>query len=134
MVIAAIGDSEVLLLHPGTILLQPGAANYAIFIVLSGQLGAYLGDPNQGDTFIPINPGECLGELSAIDGKPVSALVKVIAEARVLRLTQETFWNQLMALPGVARNLLAVLAERMRRKRQTGLIPFVRGLLRTKAG
>jgi sigma-B regulation protein RsbU (phosphoserine phosphatase) len=114
-VIEAIGDSEVLLLPPNDVLLQPGDANNMVYLVLSGQLAAILGEGGALDRQIPIFPGECLGELSAIDGKPVSALVKVIVEARVLRLSQDVFWNRLMAVPGVARNLLAVLAQRMRR-------------------
>ena len=51
----------------------------------------------------------------------MSALVKVMTEARVLRLTQDTFWNRLMAVPGVARNLMVVLAERMRRNTEAML-------------
>lgn len=114
-VIEAVSNSEVLSLAAGETLLAPGTANDFVFVVLSGQLGAVLGDHRSPDTVIPIGPGECLGELSAIDGKPVSALVLVLAEARVLRLSQDVFWNRLIAVPGVARNLLGVLARRMRR-------------------
>lgn len=117
----AIGDSEVVRLQAGNILLRPGEANTMVYLVLAGQLGAYLGGASQCEKSIPIGPGECLGELSAIDGKPVSALVKVMTEARVLRLTQDTFWNRLMAVPGVARNLMVVLAERMRRNTEAML-------------
>lgn len=120
-VIAAIGDSEVLQLQPGDTLLTPGEANDKVFLVLAGQLCAYLGNDSQQDAAIPISVGECLGELSAIDGKPVSALVKAITESRILRLTQDTFWNRLMAVPGVARNLMVVLAERMRRNTEAML-------------
>ena len=59
--------------------------------------------------------------MSAIDGKPVSALVKAITETRVLRLSQDVFWNRLMAVPGVARNLLVVLTMRMRRNTEVML-------------
>lgn len=117
----AIGDSEVLQLQPGDILLTPGKANDKVFLVLSGQLGAFLDSRSAPEAAIPMAPGECLGELSAIDGKPVSALVKALTESRVLRLSQDVFWNRLMAVPGVARNLLVVLSARMRRNTEVML-------------
>lgn len=120
-IIEAIGDSEVLQLEPGETLLMPGEANDRVFLVLSGRLGAFLDSHSAPEAAIPIAPGECLGELSAIDGKPVSALVKAITESRVLRLSQDVFWNRLMAVPGVARNLLVVLSARMRRNTEVML-------------
>jgi sigma-B regulation protein RsbU (phosphoserine phosphatase) len=53
--------------------------------------------------------------MSVIDGKPVSALVAAVTQARVLALPSATFWSRLSPLPGVSRNLLAMLSERMRR-------------------
>src|SRR5262249_32446721 len=64
---------------------------------------------------------ECVGELSAIDGKPASALVRAESDARVLTLPPGLFWSRLMPMPAVARNLLASLAERMRRSTDTML-------------
>lgn len=119
-VLDAIDDQEILVLEPGEVLLRPGEANDAIFLVLSGRLGVRIGDVDA-DRVIPVLPGECLGELSAIDNKPVSALVTVTETARVLRIAQDVFWNRLMVVPGVARNLLTVLAQRMRRNTQAML-------------
>jgi sigma-B regulation protein RsbU (phosphoserine phosphatase) len=117
----AVGSSEILVLQPGETLLRPGQANATVFLVLAGKLGAYLGDSIASGGVIPIGPGECLGELSAIDGKPVSARVEALSETRLLKLSQDTFWNRLMAVPGVARNLMTVLAERMRRNTESML-------------
>lgn len=117
----AIGDSTVLVLEAGATLLRPGEANDTVFLILSGELGAQLGDSQNPDLIIPMFAGDCLGELSAIDGKPVSALVKAITRSRVLSLPQDVFWNRLMAVPGVARNLLGVLANRMRRNTEVML-------------
>lgn len=114
-VISAIGDSEVLLLQPGEILLTPGSQNDTVYLVLSGGLTAHLDSGSPIEAAISIEPGECVGELSAIDGRPVSALVKAALESRVLRLSGKLFWDRLMVIPSVARNLLVVLAERMRR-------------------
>ncbi len=112
---AALAECEVLLLPAGTALLRAGEANRNVFILLSGKLVAQLGDDLNPDTAIEISPGECVGELSAIDGKPISAQVLAVAAVRVLRLDREVFWNRLLLLRGVAENLMTTLTERMRR-------------------
>ncbi len=114
-VIDAIGDAQVIDLMPDDVLLRPGDANDTVYLVLSGGLAAYLDSSGKPGDAIAIPAGECLGELSAIDGKPVSALVKASVPSRVLPLSQDLFWIRLMAVPGVARNLMALLAARMRR-------------------
>src|SRR5262249_9194247 len=55
------------------------------------------------------------GELSIIDGKPVSAYVIAGAGSRVLIVPQDVFWARILPHPGIARNLLQMLTERMRR-------------------
>lgn len=114
-IIEAIGESVVTSLDVGEVLLRPGEANNNVYLVLSGELAAHLDSNGKLSDAIRIEPGECLGELSAIDGKSVSALVKAVAVSRILTLSQDVFWNRLMAVPGVARNLMVVLAARMRR-------------------
>lgn len=108
-------ESEVLILPPDATLLRPEVPNDSVFILLSGELAAYLDIEQNPEAAITIAPGECIGELSAIDGKPVSALVVAKSESRVLRLTQDVFLNKLMAIPGVARNMFVSLTKRMRR-------------------
>ena len=114
-VIDAIRDCEIRFLPAGAILLQPGEANDTIYLLLSGQLAAYLDSALLPAAGIPIRPGESVGEMSAIDGKPVSAFVVALTEARVLSLPGMLFWSRLGPIPSVTRNLLAVLSERMRR-------------------
>ncbi|MFO1324450.1 MAG: SpoIIE family protein phosphatase [Burkholderiales bacterium] len=114
-VIDAIRDCEIRTLPAGAMLLRPGEANDTLYVLLSGQLAAYLDGAMLPDTGIPIRAGESVGEMSAIDGKPVSAFVVALTEARVLSLPGALFWSRLGPLPGVTRNLLAVLSERMRR-------------------
>jgi sigma-B regulation protein RsbU (phosphoserine phosphatase) len=112
-------DSEVLLLPAGTPLLRPGEQNQSVFILLSGEVAAHLDDSL--NVAIPIPPGECIGELSAIDGKHVSALVLAITDAQVLKLSRDVFWNRVMAVPGVASKLMITLTERTRRSNEMAL-------------
>ena len=116
-----LADCEVLLLPAGTPLLRPGETNHNVYTLLSGQIAAHLDANLSPDAAIAISSGECVGELSAIDGKPVSALVLALTDARVLELSRDVFWYRLMALPGVAINLMATLAERMRKTNEVAL-------------
>lgn len=118
-VINILHQCDVLILPAGTPLLKPGAANDAVFVLLSGSLSACLDSDLNPDAAIPIAPGECIGEMSAIDGKPVTALVMATEEARVLKVTPDLFFNRLLTIPGVARNLMIALTERMRRTNET---------------
>lgn len=119
---AALAECEVVLLPAGEPLLRSGETNRTVFILLSGKLVAQLGEDANPDTAIEISPGECVGELSAIDGKPISAQVFAASDVRVLRLDREVFWNRLMLLRGVAENLMTTLTERMRRTNEKALV------------
>ncbi len=97
----------------GEVLLAPGGINHDIYLVLSGTLSVRIGADGSAPPLI-IESGECVGELSIIDGKPVSAFVVAERGCRVLVVSDLVFWSQIIALPGIARNLLAILSERMR--------------------
>lgn len=114
-----LNECEVLKLAPGTPLLKPGTQNDSVYILLYGSLAAYLDSDANPEASIPIAPGECIGEMSAIDGKPVTALVMATGDAHVLKVTPELFTNRLLTVPGVARNLMVALTERMRRTNES---------------
>jgi sigma-B regulation protein RsbU (phosphoserine phosphatase) len=113
----ALADCQVLLMPAGETLLRAGETNRNVYILLSGRLVVHLGtEPGvEAGIEFDILPGECIGELSAIDGKPISAMVRAASDARVLRLDSGVFWGRLMRLDGVAENLMITLTERMRR-------------------
>ncbi len=118
----ALADCEVLLLSAGDALLRLGERNQSVFILLSGKLSAHLGCDVNPATGIEIGAGEWIGELSAIDGKPISAQVVAATDARVLRLERDVFWKRLINLHGVAENLMMTLSERMRRSNEKSLV------------
>lgn len=117
----ALVASEVLALPAGTPLLRRGEANRDVFILLSGKLVVQMGDEPNPETSIEIAAGECIGELSAIDGKPITAMVVAVSDVRVLKLDRDTFWNRLMLMRGVGANLMRTLSERMRRSNEKAL-------------
>jgi sigma-B regulation protein RsbU (phosphoserine phosphatase) len=120
-VLAALRGCAVRELPAGAILLQPGENNSSIYILLDGELAAHLDARNDASPAIPILAGECVGELSALDGKPTSALVRVTSAAKLLELPGDVLRDQVLTLPGVAGNLLLALAERMRKANAAAL-------------
>lgn len=109
----AIADAPIREADTGEILLVPGQTNNAIHLLISGRLRIHLDHAESAD-YIPIEEGGCFGELSIIDGRPVSAFVVADQPSRIVTLNEDVMWQRLVTHPGVARNLLKVLSERMR--------------------
>jgi sigma-B regulation protein RsbU (phosphoserine phosphatase) len=116
-----LSQCEVRQLKAGTDLLRPGEPNDSIYVLLRGELVVYLSPDARRDQGIAIQPGSCIGEYSAIDRLPVSALVRCEADAELLHLSGPFFWKHLVPLPGVARNLMRGLTERARTANQLAM-------------
>jgi len=108
----------------GSSLLRPGQENSSIFVILEGTVSVHLDAEaagTDGVEGIPLQVGQCIGELSAIDGLPASALVRAETDATVLELAPPVLWTRIVPLPGVARNLMRSLTERMRLTNQLAM-------------
>jgi diguanylate cyclase (GGDEF)-like protein len=101
------------LLAAGDTLLQQGAQNATLYLVLDGQLRVYLSGRDLPE-HTQLNPGECVGEMSVIDGRRASALVIAAQNTRLLAIDNEIIWSLIEASYGIARNLLAILSGRIR--------------------
>lgn len=121
LLVRLLSRCEVRRLSAGTVLLRPGQSNDSLYILLKGELMVYLSADITTGQGIPIQPGHCIGEYSAIDRLPVSALVRCEGEAEVLHLSGPFFWKRLVPLPGVARNMMRGLTERARTTNQLAL-------------
>ncbi|MFT4582484.1 MAG: sigma-B regulation protein RsbU (phosphoserine phosphatase) [Gammaproteobacteria bacterium] len=104
----------------GEALLEPGVANHHLYFLLSGQLEVRLQliDSPSVDT---IAVGECIGEMSIIDGLPTSAFVVATEPSSVISIHGNIFWSKIAIFPTVVRNLSRVLAERMRKRNDATL-------------
>ena len=118
---AVLQACEVLRVSAHTSLLLPSQSNRSVYIALSGTVVAHLGYQGRPQAPVTIPLGQCIGELSAIDGKPVSTLVIAMTDARVLRIPQEIFWGDLMTLNGVAENFRIILSDRVRKSKEQAL-------------
>ena len=108
-----LGACAALQLPSGTTLLAPGDHNGSLFLVTAGRLLVYLEDPS-GKHYLALKDGDCVGEMSFIDGRPASAHVLASTDSRVLEVDNKQVWKLIDGTPEFARNLLRVLASRVR--------------------
>jgi len=105
---------NVRVLAPGERLLARGeAASKDVFVVLSGKVAVHLAEVAPTSHTV-IEAGECVGEMSAIDGEDVSASVDAISPTRLLAIPEPIVWSLVNTSHAVARNLLYIAARRMR--------------------
>ena len=109
-----LSESEVLELPAGMTLIRPNEENHYIYLLLTGQMIVNLDSQFNLDNGITILPGQLIGESSVIDNKATSALVTVVSNCRVIKLSEDIFWNQLIPCPGIALNLMRIFTKRMR--------------------
>lgn len=112
LVQAMVSGCETRELAPGERLLKAGDENDALYLVLSGSLRVHLPEITQ--TIVPIRVGECAGELSLLDGHRVSADVRADGPTLVMAVERELLWWLMEQAPVVARNMLRMLAGRVR--------------------
>src|SRR5512140_3093767 len=96
----------------------------AVYVVRSGTISIVLNSPDGREMIIDeVHPGEMLGELEALTGKPRSAGATARANAEVLVVSPEAFLRAVESDPLLARRVLDVTARRLQKstRRQTDL-------------
>jgi CRP-like cAMP-binding protein len=109
-----IAESELITVFAYQTLIQFDTKNVYFYVVLDGSLNVYL-ENSINEHYISLIPGDCAGELSILDGGYTSARVVAASDSRLLRINEETLWRLVMASHGFARNLLFLLAKRIRK-------------------
>lgn len=100
-------------LADGDLLIEPGPHNGRMYIVLDGRLSVHLETLDQ-DPVATLGAGECVGELSLIDGSERSAFAVATGSAQIVEVDQTTLDALLEESPHVSRNMMKLLAERLR--------------------
>jgi CRP-like cAMP-binding protein len=120
LVIPLLKKCEIKSLNKGEIILKIGDKNNHLYWLLSGSLKVYLSIPESSriDQKIgfTIAPGESFGEMSIVDNSPVSACVAATKDCYFLAMHEQVFWEQLICLPGIVKNLMQVLSNRLRQR------------------
>jgi len=110
----ALAASRIQRFADGALLRRPGERSTGILFVLSGRLRVHLDAPDSAG-FFTIEAGDCVGELSVIDGRPASAYVVADAGCRILFVDAETLFDRLLPIPEVNRKFMVMLTDRVRR-------------------
>ena len=96
------------------ILITPGQPRRFIYLLLSGRLSVHL-NKLMTDPILILEPGEVAGEMSVVDHQPASAYVVAQEGCRVLVMNDKAIWALVDRCPIVARNLLFILSQHVRR-------------------
>jgi CRP-like cAMP-binding protein len=94
----------------GSILTREGQPGRVMFVVLEGEAEVLRGDRK----IQKLRPGDVVGELSLIDGRPRSATVRAVSDVHLLELAGDDFLSVVDRSPRLARNLLRSLSQRLR--------------------
>lgn len=105
---------DVIEIDEGNTLIERGAKNEYVFVVLRGSLRVQHDDA-QLPHHVLLRPGDCAGEVSVIDGRGATASVVTNERTRLLRIARDTLWYLVGSTEAAARNLLLIFSGRMRR-------------------
>lgn len=105
-------EGEVRTLEEGEVLIEARESNRTIYLILSGRLTIQL--QRELNPIAVLGPGDVAGELSYIDGQLTTACAIAGVPTRVLALDKQLMTSILETSPDVNRNLLFVLARRVR--------------------
>jgi CRP/FNR family transcriptional regulator, cyclic AMP receptor protein len=97
-------------LTKGTVMTHQGAVGGLAYVIVTGQAEV----TRDGKQIARLGPGDVVGELSLIDGKPRSATVTATTDLEVLELDGEDLRTLMKKAPPVVRKLLEALAQRVR--------------------
>lgn len=99
-------------LRAGEKLFGTGDQGDAIYLIRHGSVGVQV----DGAEVVQLGIGECLGEMSLIDGAPRSASSFARQDSELLRIRSSDFETVVRTQPGVVSAMLGTLAERLRQQ------------------
>lgn len=120
-------------LERGDHLLEADAANGHLYLILGGEFRVYLQGRDMPEQAV-LTGGDCVGEISLLDGQPASALVLAAQDTEVLAIPHDVLWSMVDCSHGVARNLLAIISGRVRDSNQALVAMQERSLEFEEAG
>jgi len=98
-------------LAPGAVLFHEGDEGDAMFAVVDGEVELC----RDGSRIEVVGPGGILGEMALIDSAARSADATALTAAKVVRVDRRRFTFLVQEHPTFALNVMAVMAERLRK-------------------
>jgi CRP-like cAMP-binding protein len=106
-------------LKRGEILVAQGENRNALYIILTGHTRVVVTDSKGREVILAtLHSGECVGEMSLIDGEPHSATVVADVEVDVLILGRDDFLRCLSESPAMCFAVMHALVQRLRKAGQ----------------
>lgn len=100
---------------PGAVLMQMEQPGEAVYLLRAGTLQVVADQPDGESVILAIlGPGALVGEMGVVQRGGRSATVIAMERCDLLWMHCDDFWRCLDELPALARNLTAILAQRLR--------------------
>ena len=98
-----------------TTVLWHGRAAQAVFIILGGTVKVFYTSRDRADAILAVcGAGELLGEISAVDGEPISANVATLETSLFWVIERDDFLHCLRTTPEMSLNLVRCTMRRLR--------------------
>lgn len=110
---ALLDDCHYQELDEGDVILSTDEESHFLYVLLKGRLVIKMA----ADDDLPLSivePGECIGEMCIIDSRAPSIEVSATENTTVLAIERETLWRMISISHEISRNLLYIMAERVR--------------------
>jgi len=112
--LAAVMDLRVV--RAGEVVFREGDGGDSLFCVVDGRLDTLVKDiAGQEIVLAGIEPGDVVGELGLLDGRPRSATLRCTEDARLLELGRDELLAVVPRSPHLALDMMAEMAARARR-------------------
>ncbi len=114
----------------GELLFSAGDEPDSLYLVRSGRLGVFRQDDDQPPQFLGVvKPGEPVGEMALIAGRPHSASVVALRDSEILALPREVFFEAVRTQPDVMIELSRLMLHRARERAPGVTEPSVFGFI-----
>lgn len=97
----------------GHVIFREGDAGDNLYVVLTGELEVSKRVREVDDLIATRGPGEVVGEMALVNGKPRTATVRAFRDSRLLRVGQEAFRSLLGSSPEAAAAIVGCMATRI---------------------
>jgi ATP/ADP translocase len=106
--VAAIAEEKSV--PEGTVILREGEFGESLFVVAGGSVRIHIEDRE----LTVFRRGDCLGEMSLLDGAPRSASATAMEETTLLEIDQPSFYQVMEAYPEIMKEIVRLLTRRLR--------------------
>lgn len=102
-------------LEDGQVLFHRGERGDALYVIEAGQMRIFTFDEKGREITLNIlGPGDTFGEMALVDEQPRAASAAAMGAVTLRRLSREDFQAKLRTSPGLVREIVELLSERVR--------------------